>query len=84
MTIHDFSFSKHLENTRVSDLTDSCALKTHLESLTEEVIGLRQYIKVQHKTLNIINKTLNRVHNFLELFCSGNGQQQAYTASTNT
>ena len=43
----------------------------------QEVIQLRRANKEQHNTLN-------RVNNFLEHFCSGNGQRQLYTASTNT
>ena len=39
------SFSKQLENNRGSDLKYSHALKTHIESITEEVIQLYQYHK---------------------------------------
>ena len=70
-------FSKHLENIKVSNLTCSHALKTHLESLTEEVIKVLQANKEQHKTLN-------RVDNVFEQFCSGDGQQKSYTSSTKT
>ena len=70
-------FSEHLENIKVSNITCSHALKTHIESPTEEVIKLRQSNKKQHRTLN-------RVDNFLEQLCSGYGQQKSYTASTNT
>ena len=68
-TTHFISFSKYSENIRGSDILDSHDLKTKLESLTEELIQLRQENKEQHKTLN-------RVENFLEQLCSGNGKQQ--------
>ena len=69
-TTHFIYFSKHLETIKGSNLTCSHALKTHIESLTEEVIKLRQANKEQHKTLN-------RVDNFLEQLCSGDGQQKS-------
>ena len=71
------SYSKHLENIRVSDIPYSHALKIHFGSLAEEWIQLRRANKKQQKTLN-------RVENFLERLCSVNGQQKSYTASTNT
>ena len=52
-------------------------MKTQLESLTKEVIQLCRANKEQQKTLN-------RVDNFLGHLCSGNGQQQLYTASNKT
>ena len=55
------SFSKQLENIMGSDLPDSHALNTQLESLIKKVIQLCQENKEQHKTLN-------RVKNFLEQF----------------
>ena len=66
-----------MENIRRSDILDSRALKTKLESLTEEVIQLHKENKEQHKTLNI-------VENFPEQLCSGNEKKQSYNASTNT
>ena len=78
-----FPFSKHLENIRVYDLPDSHALKNQLESITEEVNGLRQFNTKQHNTLNRSQKTLNGVDNFLGQLCSGNRQKNLYTASTN-
>ena len=36
------SFYKYLENVKGSDLPYSYALRTHIESVTEEVIQLRQ------------------------------------------
>ena len=71
------SFSKHLENIRGYDILDSLAMKTKLESLTEEVIQLYEANKEQHKTLN-------RVENFLEQLWYVNGKQKSYNASTNT
>ena len=53
---------------------------THTHTIilqTEIVIQFRQSNKEQHKILN-------KVENFLEHFCSGSGQHQLYTASTNT
>ena len=66
-----------MENIRGYDILDSRALKNKLESLTEEVIQLRQENKKQHKTLN-------RVENFLEQLWYVNGKQKSYNASTNT
>ena len=40
-TTRFFTFSKHLENIRGSDLPDSHALKTQLISLPKEVVELR-------------------------------------------
>ena len=71
------SFYKHLENIRGSDISYSYDMNNQLESLTEEVIQLCQEIKEQYKTLN-------RVDNFIEQLCSGNEQQQFYTAINNT
>ena len=52
-------------------------MKNRLESLTEELIQLRQSNKEQHKTLT-------RVNNMLKQLCSVNGQNQLYTAINNT
>ena len=73
-----------MESIRVSDLPDSHALKNQLESITEEVIGLRPENKKRQKTLDRVQKTPNNAENFLEQLCSGNGQQNIYTESTNT
>ena len=54
----DFSFPKHLENIRGSDLPDIHALKTHIKSITEEVIELIRVNKEQQKTLNSVNNLL--------------------------
>ena len=64
-------------NIRVSDIPYSHNMKTHLESLTEEVIQLCRANKEQQNTLN-------RVDNFLVQLCSVNGQQKLYTASNKT
>ena len=66
-----------MENIRGYDLPYIHAIKTHIENLTEELIQLRRSNKEQHKTLN-------RVDNFLEYFCSGNVHQKSYTAINNT
>ena len=73
----NFSFFKHLENIRGSDIPGSHALKNQLESLTEEVNELCQTNKKQQNTLNISQKTLNNVKNLLEKLCYGNGQQKS-------
>ena len=57
-TTRFFTFSKHLENIRGSDLPDSHALKTHIKSITEEVIELIRVNKEQQKTLNSVNHLL--------------------------
>ena len=80
----NFYFSKHLENIRGSDIPDGHALNNLLESLTEEVIELRQANKKQQNILNRVHKTLNNTGNFIQQLCYVNGQQQSYTASTNT
>ena len=56
-----------MENIRGSDLPDSHALNTWLEIMTEELIQFYKGNKEQQKTLN-------RVDNFPEQLCSGNGQ----------
>ena len=67
-----------------SDIPDGHALNNLLESLTEEVIELRQANKKQQNILNRVHKTLNNTGNFIQQLCYVNGQQQSYTASTNT
>ena len=79
-----FFFSKHLEYIRGYDIPDSYALKTHLESLTGEVIESCQEKRKKQSIPNISQKTLNSVNNVFELLCSGSKQQKFYTTSTNT
>ena len=66
-----------MENIRGSDLPDSHALNTWLEIMTEELIQFYKGNKEQQKTLN-------RVDNFPEQLCSGNGKQKLYNTSNNT
>ena len=78
-----FSFSKHLEYIRGSDIPDNHYLKTQIEIIFEVVVEFIQANNEQQKTLNKVQKTLNGVDNLLEKLCSGNGKRQSYTTSNN-
>ena len=73
-----------LHKTMVSDLPDSYVLKTHIGSLTKELIKFYQTQKEDKNTNKNMARNFNIVESFLGHLCNGNVKFQPYTASTIT